>query len=208
MGRCHVYGSVSNDVGQRQTVGGRRGSPRRVSAWLNTDNGQGNDCGLNVSAEVTGQKYLDGKPRKTCSGCRHKFESPYPKQGERCPKCNLERQGQDTRRSHFTVELPESQWNEEACSVEIVAHGERMRNVLEIGSLLLGVKAADDLANGNTAHAKKCIDFSKETAEYLAESRKDVPNVTLPGGVSLRYALACVELVEALGEGVAKPKVG
>jgi predicted Zn-ribbon and HTH transcriptional regulator len=205
MARCHVYGAISNDVGQRQSVGGRRGSPRRISAWLNTDNEQGTDCSMEVSAEVTGQKNLNGKPRKTCSGCGHDFGDFYAERGQRCPRCNLERQGQDKRKTHFTVELPESKWGKDSCEVAIVAHGHRLRGLLEMGTILLGIKAADDLASGNTAHAKQCIDFSRETAQHLADSMRDVPaNVKLPGGVDLRYALACVELVEALGEGVAK----
>lgn len=205
MSRCDAFGSIRNNVGQEQTIGGRRGCPNEVSAWLNTDNRQGSNCSIKVHAEVTGERERGGRPRKTCTACGHKFAGPEWEVRE-CPQCHAERQGIDTRRTVFSVELPEAKWKKDACEVRLAAHGESLRGLLQIGALLCTMKGVDEIVTGkNPKHGKACLDFSKETAKFLADSMQDVPeNVTLLGGVSLRYALACVELVEAMEESKVK----
>jgi hypothetical protein len=200
MARCDAFGEISNDAGQSRSIGGRH-KASRVSAWLNTDNGQGSNCSLRVSAEVLGEGQAGGRPRKTCAGCGHKFAGEVY-EIKVCPVCKKPRQGRDTRKSVFTVELPESKWNPDACEVEIVSHGDRFRGILHVGALLCALKGATEIASGsNPQHGKECLEFSKETAKFLADSLQDIPDVNLPGGVSLRYALGCVQMVEAIADG-------
>jgi hypothetical protein len=197
--RSDVYAKLTGQSGYR-SMGGRSNHDA-IRAWLNTDNGQGSDCDVTVRAEVVGERNLNGKPRKTCHNCGHKFADKYPQRGERCPQCNTARQGQDTRKSVFSIELPDSKFDGDACQVNIVGNNDGLRQLAEVGAFLCGVKGALDLANGNTQQGKQALAFSKDTLRELSERDRNVPaNVRLPGGVSLDYALACVEFCKRLME--------
>ena len=104
----------------------------------------------------------------------------------------------DQRRAHFTVELPKPS---EHVSVQIYHEGESLRQLAMIGATLCALKGAQQLAEGDTEAGLRTI---KTTGEIVAELEKgltDLPNVTLPGGVELRHALACVETVRRLVAG-------
>jgi hypothetical protein len=101
----------------------------------------------------------------------------------------------DQRKAHFTVELPEPS---EAVSVEITTHGAGLRRLAFLGAMLCAAKGVQEMVNGDAEHGAKCIDFAKETVEQLEEKLSDLPEVTLPGGVTLKHALACVEYVKRL----------
>jgi hypothetical protein len=100
--------------------------------------------------------------------------------------------------SHFTIELPEPC---ESARVEIVQANHGMRELAKIGALLCCVKGITE----NGEHAEKCLKFGLDTlAEMESEIGKNLPAVTLPGGVSLAHALACVQIVKAQREGRCK----
>ena len=69
--RSNVYGQLRGESGYR-TLGGRQNNDG-ITAWLNTDNASKSDCGITVTAEVNGEKQLNGKPRKTCHNCGRKW---------------------------------------------------------------------------------------------------------------------------------------
>jgi len=155
------------------SVGGRSASDR-VWARLNTDNCEQTDCCLYVSADVEGPGLRSAERRKKSVG--------------------------DHRTSHFYIELPEPS---EACEVRIETAGGKMRELAYMGLLLCGVKAAQHAVNGEVAVAEKILEVTREIVDDLENRMNDVPNVLLPGGVTLRRALACVQIVERLvnGEG-------
>ena len=193
MGRVDAYGELGNDLGQRRSVGGMRGNARGVWARLNTDNAGESDCALNVSASVAGERHWGGKPRKTCRQCRRNWKS-----GEtRCPNCNAVRQGIDTRKTYFEIGLPNQASGH--CEVEIVVGNPALRRLATIGAFLCAVKGATEVAQGGQKRGKATIrTAAKILRELEAETQRNMPRVTLPGGATLAHALACVKIVQDL----------
>ena len=168
---------------------------------MNTDNASRHDCGLRARVEVVGMR--GGYLRKTCI-CGHKFRSD---EETSCPECHRDRQGVDTRKSCFEVELPDQQ--DENCEVCIVEKGHRLAQLARMGAMLCVVKGVTDQVKGAEKGKRELIQQGKMTiakakqimTELEAEIGTKVPNVTLPGGVTLKHALACVEVCRRLGEG-------
>jgi len=199
MARVDAYGEIGNDLGAHQSVGGARGNAHRVWARLNTDNAGRCDCALNVSAEVIGERHTGGKLRKTCRDCGRRWES-----GEtRCPECGTVRQGIDTRKTVFEVGLPDQAG--EYCEVEIVVGNPALRRLATVGAFLCAVKGATEVAQGDQKRGKATIrTAAKILGELEEEARQNMPRVTLPGGVTLGHALACVQIVQDLIGGPSK----
>jgi len=73
-----------------------------------------------------------------------------------------------------------------------------MAKLVEIGALLVAFKGITEETENPTG-AAKCLEFSRETLADLERKARDtdlLPEVELPGGVTLAYALACVAMVE------------
>ncbi len=200
MARVDAYGEIGNDLGARQSVGGARGNARRVWARLNTDNTSRSDCALTVSAEVLGQRHNNGRPqRKTCRDCGHRWE-----RGETtCPACGTIRQGIDTRKTVFEVGLPDQAGDH--CEVQIVVGNPALGRLATLGAFLCAVKGAAEVAGGQQARGKATIrTAARILGELEEEARQNMPRVTLPGGVTLAHALACVQIVQDLIGGPSK----
>jgi len=166
MSRVNAFMEAWNEH-RRVPIGGRS-SNDEVGGWFNTDTAEG-ERDLRVTAEVCGPglRYQD---RRLKSGPG------------------------DQRTAHFDIELPEPG----GCKVRIMRHGGRYEGLLRAGALLCAVKGIIE-EHENPEHAEKCMEFSRETLVMLEQQAKDVsllPEVELPGGVSLEHALACVALVE------------
>lgn len=129
MARVDAYLTASGDNGKSVSLGGRSANSS-IQATINTDNGTHNDCNVNVSVHVRGDRELGGKPRKSCHSCSHKWsdgvlrggsattqDAEYCLSGDKCPKCETLRQGQDTRVSVFEIETPEQ--DDEYCLVYV-----------------------------------------------------------------------------------------
>ncbi len=210
MGRLDVFVTAGND--QRQvSVGGRRGNSSEGWAQINTDNSTKSDCHIKVSGDVVGERQQGGlSERKSCHNCTHKWTDTEDGLTE-CPSCHSPRQGIDTRKSVFTVELPDQ--TDKNCEVRIAPHGDSLKGVLAIGAALCAVKGLSEMVEGKAkdnqdmiGHGEQCLRFAKETFASLddAAKGKEYGNVILPGGVSLAKALVCVEIVKRLAEGEAK----
>ncbi len=199
MARVDAYGEIGNDLGARQSVGGARGNAHRVWARLNTDNAGSSDCALQVSAEVNGERHAGGAVRKTCRDCGRHWE-----RGEAtCPECGTVRQGIDTRKTVFEVGLPDQAGDH--CEVEIVVGNPALRRLATIGAFLCAVKGAAEVAQGEQTRGKATIrTAAKILGELEEEARQNMPHVTLPGGVTLAHALACVQIVQDLIGGPSK----
>lgn len=207
MARTNAFLTAGNDNGRRISMGGRK-SQSSVWARLNTDNASHSDCSICVSAEVVGQRSLNGKPRKTCHNCGRKwvegtYEGGYtPNEDDlrECPGCGADRQGIDTRKSCFRVELPDQ--NDEFCEVEIVEHGYALKQLARMGAALAAIKGIVQIVDGENTNDEDKIELGKKTLETAGEivaeleSHIKLPNVTLPGGYSLKHALACIEFVQ------------
>jgi hypothetical protein len=76
-----------------------------------------------------------------------------------------------------------------------------MRTLAGIGALLVAASAAGDLARGDGDLAQQKMEFSVETLRSLETSMEELPEVILPGGVTLAHALACVEMCRRLAAG-------
>jgi len=133
---------------------------------------EGGESGMTVKAEVMGDG-LNSADRKKKDG--------------------------DKRRVLFTVELPEPS---EHIKVFIEGNGYIMKQLALAGGVLCGMKAADEMMKGNFDKAADILANTKEALAGLEESLHDVPLVYLPGGVTLKHALACVEVVRKLTENV------
>ncbi|GAG28125.1 unnamed protein product, partial [marine sediment metagenome] len=195
-----AYGEIGNDLGAHQSVGGARGNAHRVWARLNTDNAGGCDCALIVRAEVLGERHHNGRPqRKTCRNCGRRWES-----GEtRCPECGTVRQGIDTRKTVFEVGLPDQAGQH--CEVEIVVGNPALRRLATVGAFLCAVKGAAEVAQGDQQRGKATIrTAARILGELEEETQQNMPRVTLPGGVTLAHALACVQIVRDLIGGPSK----
>ncbi len=171
MARVNAFLRAGNDNGREVSVGGR-GRSDSVWAKLNTDNAGGSDCGLYVSAEVCGT-------------------------GVRYQERRLKSVG-DGRRSVFTVTLPEAN---DHCTVNIECHGESLRQLATIGAALATVKGAADVARGEKAQGIRTIRQARKLLAEIESTPSDIPDVILPGGVTLRHALACVKIVQDLVAG-------
>lgn len=195
MGRVNAFGRMWNDNGRDVSVGGR-GQSDRISANLNTDNAGGSDCHLFATAEVVGEKQVGGKPmRKLCDNCNYPWAND--KQRE-CPVCKKERQGIDTRCTIFTVELPEPS---EYCHVRIREHDASLKDIAAFGAVLAGMKYGDKLASPDPSEVERAEDIFKfidDTLKSLQTQMDELPKTTLPGGVDMHHALACVHIVETL----------
>jgi hypothetical protein len=98
----------------------------------------------------------------------------------------------DNRKAIFDIELPEPG----GCEVRIGGHHEGLRHLAQAGCFLVALQGVDMLAKGDEEGGKTRLDFSRETlAQLEAEATENLPHVTLPGGVTLAHALACVALV-------------
>lgn len=200
MARSDVYIQAGNDNTQT-AIGGRKTS-RRGWAWLNTDNGSHNDCGIRVRASVSGDR--GGKVRATCD-CGYKYTDNYDTR--KCPECGRQRGGIDTRKSHFQVELPAQ--TDADCEVEIVAHGHDMAQLARVGVGLCVLKGVMEQAQGKAKGKPALVKQGKMTikaamgilGELEEEANKTLPTVMLPGGVTLAHALACVEVCRRLATG-------
>jgi hypothetical protein len=172
MGRVNAFVSAGNDAGREVSVGGRGGSANRVWAHLNTDNAGGSDCGLRVTAEVCGPGTESRERRLKSIG--------------------------DGRRSRFVVTLPEPS---DYCAVHLQCHGDNIRELARIGAALATIKGAGDIANGEPAQGVKTIREARKLLAELDKTETHIPNVILPGGATLKHALACVKIVQGLLEG-------
>ena len=224
MSRANVFVTAGND-NRSVAIGGRQGSS---GGWakLNTDNGSKSNCAVSVSVDVDGERHHNGKSRKTCHSCGHKwigghYDTPDRRWTAdanwvseeddltRCPKCNAFRQGVDTRKSRFQVTLPEQ--TDDCCEVCITTPSERAANIVRVGAMLVGIKTAMQCAEGMVQdkpelikHGLVQLDAARRLlAETEADANKNIPNVILPGGVTLAHALACVRLVAEITAGQA-----
>jgi len=198
MARSDVYGQMSSD--RRDVSVGGRHNPSYIRAWLNSDNATHNDCSVSVSVESVGERHYNGKTRKTCD-CRHRWENgSYAEPNECCPKCGQPRQGQDTRKSVFTIELPEQ--TDEYCEVELKPKGFRLAALAFFGGMLVAVKGATEVMQGDVEKGKMTISKAKDLLAEIgkADAERKYPRVTLPDGTTLAHALACVEIVKGLIE--------
>ncbi len=202
MGRVDAFGEIGNELGAHQSVGGARGNAHRVWARLNTDNASRSDCALRVSAEVDGERHAGGKLRKTCHNCGRRWADGWG--GERvCLNCGADRQGIDTRKTTFEIGLPDQA--DEHCEVEIVVGNPALRRLATVGAFLCAVKGATEVAQGDQERGKATIrTAAKILGELEEEARQNMPRVTLPGGVTLAHALACVKIVQDLIGGPSK----
>lgn len=219
MARSDVYIQVGN-CHTVQSIGGRRTSDSGW-AWLNTDNASKSDCGLRVSVDVSGERQRNGRPlRKTCD-CGHKWRDGYwddqhnkwidgEDEGRReCPQCGVVRQGIDTRKSHFTVKLPDQ--TDGNCEVVITTPHYEAERILQFGAMLCTLQGAAMQAEGVATDQPELVksgrvrikQAQKILAEHEAAADKALPNVILPGGVTLAHALACVKLVDQIVQGKA-----
>ena len=227
MGRVNVFIEAGNE-NRTESIGGRRGNPRSGWARLNTDNAGKSDCSMTLRVEVVGERQRGGSdPRKTCP-CGYKWVEgryvqpdgtvgwtastdctwePGDSDLDKCPKCGTLRQGMDTRKSCFEVELPEQ--NDEHCEVRLVPHGHKMAQLARMGVALCVIKGMTEQVQGQTKGSKSLVKQGKKTIKFAlgileemeTEVGKTVPNVMLPGDVTLKHALACVEMCRRLAEG-------
>jgi len=217
--RTDVYGQISGDH-NTQSVGGRRNNTS-VDAWINTDNATKSDCGIRVSGRVYGERSLNGRMRKTCHGCGYKWGEGHWDEGNHewvphedddrreCPQCGATRQGIDTRKSQFIVRLPDQ--TDDNCHIEITTPHHEATKILQFGAALVTVQGVMQQAEGIEKKEPELVQRGKVRIkqamqlleEHEAEGDKALPNVTLPGGVTLAHALACVALVERIVKGEA-----
>ena len=224
MARTNVYITAGSD-NRVTSVGGRR---QTDGGWarVNTDNGSKSDCAVSVKADVIGERAAGGKPRATCHQCNRKWikgHMLHPDKGwspdnkwideednlKVCPQCGAQRQGIDTRKSIFRVTLPEQ--SDENCEVRITTPGEQASEIVRIGAMLVSVQGIMQQAEGVAQNKPELVKSGKvrikQAMEFLAETEgeanKTLPNVILPGGVTLAHALACVRLVNEIVEGKA-----
>jgi hypothetical protein len=226
----NVFIKAGND--NRDVSIGGRGRSDSGYARLNTDNGGDSDVAVVVRAEVTGERHRDGRPRQTCHECGYKWAEGHYVNTHRgveteghqsvgenvwvdgddklraCPKCQAPRQGVDTRKSHFTVELPD-QTDPQFCEVHIRPHNAALADLARMGAALCSLKGTLEIVEGVETgnedligHGEQAINFARETFASMDERLKgaEYGNVYLPGGVSLAKALTCVEIVKRIAE--------
>lgn len=204
MSRVNAHLRATSD--RREVSLGGRSRNDRVRCWLNSDNAGGSDCCIKAEVEVLGEREWGGRPRKTCHHCGRAWVVD-PEAGineddlTECPSCGHQRQGIDTRKSVFTVELPEPNGH---CEVHIEAHGAALRSLAMMGAVLVGVKG---LAEDDKADCDRLLKFSVETMREMEEqAKRSLPTVFLPGGVTLAHAMAAVEMCRRLAEAETESK--
>ena len=80
-----------------------------------------------------------------------------------------------------------------------------LRRLATVGAFLCAVKGATEVAEGDQKRGKATIrTAAKILGELEEEARQNMPRVTLPGGVTLAHALACVQIVQDLIGGPSK----
>ena len=168
MARTNAFLTGWNDH-RDVSVGGRRANDS-VWAKLNTDNASQSDCCLFVSASVHG--------RARSSKEREKLG--------------------DDRNTVFTVELPDV--IDENCKVNINDPGWRdsLGKIEAISPFLAAVKKLYDVRRAKLENPLKSAVEAESVLRQLREKYDELPNVVLPGGVKLDYALACVRVCEEL----------
>jgi hypothetical protein len=145
-----------------------------VWARLNTDNASQRDCGLRVTAEV----------------CGH---------GTEARERRLKSIG-DQRRSIFVVKLPAAS---DHCVTHIQCEGDSINELARIGAALIGLKGVTEAAKGDVPAAITSIRQARKFLAELDAVKTEIPEVILPGGVTLKHALACVRIVKGLLAGKA-----
>jgi hypothetical protein len=172
MSRMNVFVQAGND-NRDVSIGGRQQSNSGYCI-LNTDNAYHSDVSIRVDANVLG------------NGTTYKDRQKHG----------------DDRETVFTVELPEAKKMDAGCQVRIEQHGHRWEGLIAIGTMLCGMKAAEQAMSGDVERAKMTLDTVKEICRELDEKKsgKGYENVILPGGVSLAKALYCVEIVRQITE--------
>jgi hypothetical protein len=106
----------------------------------------------------------------------------------------------DQRTATFTIELPEPG---EHVKVRIREKGAGLRDLAFIGAMLCGLKGAQQIAEGDADAGLATIEKAGEIVAGLEDDMANLPDVELPGGVSLKHALACVEYVRRITAGEA-----
>jgi hypothetical protein len=101
----------------------------------------------------------------------------------------------DQRQAHFQIILPKPS---EGVTVEICTEDPTMANLVRFGAALCQMKAVDQAAKGDTKAAEITLNTIAGNLKEMEEKTTTVPNVMLPGGVTLKHALACVQLVSKL----------
>jgi len=194
MTRVNVFLTAGNE--HRSLRIGGKGKNDSAYARLNTDNGQASDVSIYVQADVLGERQYNGKPkRKSCRICGERYTD---ESVTICPNCETLRQGTDTRRSVFSVELPPAA---SGATVHINPHNHKMRQLANIGAMLCTIQGVQLTASpdpNDQQRGKKLL--NEDIPDILAELEKSatLPDVVLPGGVSLAHALACVQIVDKL----------
>lgn len=149
----------------------------RVNAFLRA----GNDNGRAVS--VGGRGASDGvwadlnTDNATHSDCGMRVTADVCGPGVRSKERRLKSVG-DGRRSVFHVTLPRQA--DEYCEVHIHLEGDHLREVARL---------ADSI---------RTMEQARELLWLVKAETTAIPNVNLPGGVTLKHALACVKIVQDL----------
>jgi hypothetical protein len=91
------------------------------------------------------------------------------------------------------------------CEVQIVVGNPALRRLATVGAFLCAVKGATEVAQGNQRRGRATIrTAARILGELEEEARQSMQQVTLPGGVSLAHAVACVQIVQDLIGGPSK----
>ncbi len=106
--------------------------------------------------------------------------------------------GSDTRTVTFTVELPEPG---EHVKVRIREANARMGDLVKIGGMLCALKGAQQIEAGEVEQGQATIEKAAEIVAEMESNLPDLPEVELPGGITLKHALACCEFVKRLTAG-------
>ncbi len=165
---ARVNAFLSAGNGNRKVSIGGRSRSDSVWAWLNTDNASGSS-GMRVRADVCGRGLRSSDRRKKAIG--------------------------DDRRSVFAVTLPEPSPDVE---VHIQAAGAWASPLLAMGAALGALKAIGHVASGEPERAEATLQTIGEIMAGHEARLRDVPEVFLPGGITLRHALAAVAAIEQL----------
>jgi hypothetical protein len=104
----------------------------------------------------------------------------------------------DQRTAHFDVELPAPG---DHVKVRIRENGARMADLARMTAELWNLKGAQQVASGQPEQGKATIEAAAQIVAELEVDLANLPDVELPGGITLKHALACVEFVRRLNEG-------
>jgi hypothetical protein len=168
MSRVNVYLEASNNSGKSVQLGGRSGVTS-LNATINTDNANGSDCNLRVRADVVGYG--------TTSAERKKHG--------------------DDRKTIFTVELPDGKFGD-ACAVHIVPNNYAIDMLEQFGLGLVRLKGMEEVLRGDEDKGKLTMAKAVQLADDMQKKATNLPNVMLPGDISLAEALAAVAVVRKM----------